>query len=348
VQGEPLFIQLPKSPKPRLWSPDDPYLYGLRVSLKPKPAAAAVDEVGSYFAMRKIASANGADGVLRMTLNGKPVFMLGFLDQGFWPDGLYTAPTDAALRSDIEFTKRIGFNMIRKHVKVEPARWYWWCDKLGMLVWQDMPHGNLVKAEPDGEIRRAPESALQFEAELAAMMDALRIFPCIVVWVPFNEGWGQYDTARITQLVKKSDPTRLVNSASGWTDKGTGDLRDIHVYPGPESPALETTRVAVLGEFGGLGLPLEGHTWQSSKNWGYRNLKTRAELAKDYLAIMDALAVLAREKGLCAAVYTQTTDVEGEVNGIMTYDRKVVKIPVPKLAAASRKVIGAMPVRVCK
>lgn len=263
--------------------------------------------------------------------------MFGPLDQGFWPDGLYAAPTDKALRYDVEVTKKLGFNMVRKHVKVESARWYYWCDKLGLLVWQDMPNGDHNIGEKDPDFKRSNESAAQFEIELTNVIDALRNCPSIVMWVPFNEGWGQYDTVRIAEWIKKHDPTRLVNNVSGWADRGAGDVHDIHVYPGPAAPANEPNRAAVLGEFGGLGLPLEGHTWQAKKNWGYRNLKTRRDLYGAYSGLINKLKRLI-DKGLCAAVYTQTTDVETEVNGLMTYDRAVIKMDIGKVAAANRSI----------
>ena len=254
-------------------------------------------------------------------LNGSFLFQYGPLDQGFWPDGLYTAPSDAALRYDLEVTKRLGFNMVRKHVKVEPERWYYWCDKLGLLVWQDMPSGDRSVALGKGEIKRTADSAQQFESELTRMVETHFNHPSIVMWVVFNEGWGQYDTARLTRYVEELDPSRLVCGASGWNDMQVGDVHDIHVYPGPGSPPPEENRAAVLGEFGGLGLPLRGHTWQNEKNWGYRNLKTSEELNEGYLNLLECAAPLVADPGLSAAVYTQTTDVEIEVNGLMTYDR---------------------------
>lgn len=308
----------------RLWSPDTPFLYDLQVTLNQQQQP--VDTVQSYFGMRKISLGADAQGRTRIMLNNQPLFQYGFLDQGFWPDGLYTAPTDEALRYDLEMTRRLGFNMVRKHVKVEPARWYYWTDRLGLLVWQDMPNGDARVRKGEGEITRTPESAAQYETELRRMIDQLRNHPSIVVWVPFNEGWGQFDTARIATWVKQYDPARLVDSASGWNDVGVGDMHDIHVYPGPESPEPEPTRAAVLGEFGGLGLPLAGHTWQDESNWGYRSYASREELTEAYRALIDKLAALIRERGLSAAVYTQTTDVEIEVNGLMTYDRRVLKI----------------------
>ncbi len=312
-------------PHPHLWSPADPFLYDLRVRL-------GSDSVSSYFGMRKIAVKPDSTGTLRLFLNGRPLFEFGPLDQGWWPGGLYTAPTDEALRSDIETTRRLGFNMARKHVKVEPARWYYWADRLGLLVWQDMPSGE----------NRGPDVRREFESELCRIVDARRNHPSIVMWVPFNEGWGQYDTERIATWLKSYDPTRLVDEASGWTDRGSGDVADVHAYPGPAIPPNDRRRARVLGELGGLGLPLEGHTWLDRDNWGYRSFTDTAALGRAYLALLRQLRYLEGE-GLAAAVYTQTTDVEIEVNGIMTYDRAVVKLPAAARAAAD-ELYGPAPV----
>src|SRR5688572_13241259 len=325
---------------PRLWSPDSPHLYDLSVELIDQGLPA--DSVQSYFGMRKIALAKDEQGHLRLALNNKPLFQHGPLDQGFWPDGLYTAPTDEALRFDIEMTKKWGFNMARKHVKVEPARWYYWCDKLGLLVWQDMPSGEKHVAPNRGEITRTRESAENFERELKQLIDDFYHFPSIVMWVPFNEGWGQYDTVRVTKWVKEYDPSRLANPASGWNDYPAGDVIDMHAYPGPGMPKPPENRAAVLGEYGGLGLPLEGHTWQARGNWGYRSFTNKEALTDAYLAINTRIHPLIG-KGLAAAVYTQTTDVEIEVNGLMTYDREVMKIDPGVLAKAHAKLHGPPP-----
>jgi len=322
-------------PKAKLWSPENPHLYSLVVSLK--LGSRTVDRVESYFGMRKIALGKDENGFTRILLNNKPYFQLGLLDQGFWPDGLYTAPTDSALKFDIQMTKRLGFNMARKHVKVEPQRWYYWCDKLGLLVWQDMPSGDKYIAGREGpDIERTQGSAAQYEQELAAVIGELKNHPSIVMWVPFNEGWGQYDTARIADLVKRLDPERLVNSASGWVDRGAGDVHDMHKYPGPGSPEPEPRRAVVLGEFGGLGLPLPGHTWQAEKNWGYRSYTNAPAVTAAYVDCLSKLFPLIKEKGLSAAVYTQTTDVEIEVNGVITYDRKVIKMDPSIIAPLNR------------
>ena len=303
---------------PRPWSPDDPFLYTLRVRY-------GSDEVQSYFGLRSIAVRADASGVRRLFLNGKPLFQLGLLDQGWWPDGLYTAPTDEALAFDIEKTRELGFNVIRKHVKVEPARWYYHADRLGMLVWQDMPSGN----------NRGPEAEANFERELKSVIDALRNHPSIVMWVPFNEGWGQHATERYVAWLKGYDPTRLVNNTSGWTDAKVGDVVDLHAYPGPAMPPLERNRAAMLGEFGGLGLPLDGHTWLDRGNWGYRSYTSLGDMNAAYRDLLAQLRLHAGD-GLASAIYTQTTDVEIEVNGVMTYDRAVTKLDAGSIAANRR------------
>ena len=307
------------------WSPSSPFLYGLRVRLS------SGDSVESYFGMRKISLMRDSAGILRLALNNRPLFQLGLLDQGWWPDGLYTAPTDAALSSDIETMQRLGFNFARKHVKVEPDRWYYHADRHGFLVWQDMPSAE----------NKTPEGRADFQEELSRMIDALRNHPSIVMWVPFNEGWGQYDTERIVAWLRTRDSTRLVNNASGWTDMHVGDVSDLHSYPGPALPLPDSSRALVLGEFGGLGLPLGGHTWLDKSNWGYRSFTTLETLGDAYRGLMQRLAPMVSD-GLTAAIYTQTTDVEIEVNGVMTYDRSVVKLP-SDAAALHARIIGAPP-----
>lgn len=331
---------------PKLWTPDRPFLYEINVTLRSMKLI--YDEVDSYAAMRKISLGKDERGINRLLLNEKPLFQYGPLDQGWWPDGLYTAPTDEALKFDIEITKQYGFNMIRKHVKVEPARWYYWADKLGMLVWQDMPSGDTnAKWDPFGkfdgtELTRSMESADCYRKEWKAIIDARRNHPSIVMWVPFNEAWGQFDTVAVTNWTKEYDPTRLVNCASGGNDFPVGDVIDVHRYPGPFAPKPTSERAAVLGEYGGLGLPMKGHTWQDEKNWGYRSFTTQADLAEAYLDLLDKLHPMI-ENGLAAAIYTQTTDVEIEVNGLLTYDRDVEKIPVKAVAEAHRKLWGPAP-----
>jgi hypothetical protein len=325
------------------WSPESPFLYELTADLVDDQAGTGVDSVTSYCALRKTEVKKDDKGVTRMFLNGKPYFQVGPLDQGFWPDGLYTAPTDEALRYDIEITKKLGFNMIRKHVKVEPERWYYWCDKLGVVVWQDMPSGDKSIGEKDPDLKRTAKSAETYERELRAMIDGRGNHPCIIMWVPFNEGWGQFDTARIVESVKKQDPTRLVDCASGWADRaGVGDVHDFHVYPGPGSPQPEEKRAAVLGEFGGLGLKIDGHTWEN-KTWGYRGTKDSADLTRKYEQLLRRVYQLKDKPGMSAAVYTQTTDVETEANGLLTYDRAVIKVGVDRVAAANKGDFAKVP-----
>lgn len=331
-------------PNPEAWSPSHPFLYDLKLTVMRK--GKAVDEVKSYFAMRKISIAPDSNGIQKMMLNNKFLFEFGPLDQGWWPDGLYTAPTDAALKFDIEKTKEMGFNMIRKHIKVEPARWYFYCDQLGMLVWQDMPSGDLGNRWENrpGVLGRAtdrdrtPESEGYYRKEWNAIMDALQNYPCIIVWTPFNEAWGQFKTVDITNWTKQKDPSRLVNSASGGNFYPVGDIEDLHNYPDPAMPRPDifgAKKALVLGEFGGLGLPVQGHTWQE-KNWGYQSFKSNDSLFKRYQSLTVKLEELVKA-GLSAAVYTQTTDVEGEVNGFMTYDRKVMKMPIEQLKEVNEK-----------
>ena len=333
--------ELIKVAEPKLWSAESPFLYGLRVSVQEEQAANPIDQVESYFGMRKVSLGKDEKGITRLMLNGKFVFQVGFLDQGFWPDGLYTAPTDEALRYDIEVTKRLGMNLARKHVKVEPERWYYWCDKLGLLVWQDMPSGdrsvpNRRMDQPNREMQRSPEAAANFERELKAMIDGLHNHPSIVMWVVFNEGWGQYDTERLTKWTKQYDPTRWVNCASGWNDFPVGDVIDMHNYPGPGSPTPTDTRAAVLGEFGGLGLPVEGHLWETSRrNWGYQTMSSPERLTRRYVSLLKGVHRLKESAGLSAAVYTQTTDVETEINGLLTYDRAVIKADADTIAAVN-------------
>ncbi len=306
-----------------LWSPESPFLYDLEASLETDTGA--VDRVTSYFGMRKISLGKDEAGITRLFLNNKELFQLGPLDQGYWPDGLYTAPTDEALRYDIEITKQLGFNMTRKHVKVEPDRWYYWTDKLGLLVWQDMPSGEARIAPGFPDIKRSAQSARQFETELTSLVQRLHNHPSIVHWVVFNEGWGQYDTKRLTDYTKSLDPSRLVIGVSGWNDRKTGDIHDIHHYPAPKSPEPEEARAVVNGEYGGLGLPVEGHTWQAKDNWGYQQFKTVDELVAKYADFIDRVHILRGKPGMSAAVYTQLTDVEIEVNGLLTYDREIIK-----------------------
>jgi len=333
-------------PEPRLWSPESPFLYDLEVTLTRD--GKVIDRVASYAAMRKIGTARDAHGILRMTLNDKPLFQYGPLDQGWWPDGLYTAPTDEALLFDIVKTKELGFNMIRKHIKVEPARWYYHCDREGILVWQDMPSGDHAYGtwRPDqynagSDAARTEVSKANFRREWREIMDLCRPHPCVVVWVPFNESWGQFDTERIVAETAQYDPSRLVDPASGGNHRPCGDLLDLHHYPHPRMFLFDAERVNVLGEYGGIGLPLEGHLWAKDKNWGYIQFKDTDAVTDEYVKYARQLEALV-ERGFSAAVYTQTTDVEGEVNGLMTYDRKVMKVRPDKIREANRRVIEAL------
>lgn len=320
------------------WSPDAPTLYDLDISLTNG------DHIASYFGMRTIEIRQDAAGFNRLFLNGQSLFHIGPLDQGWWPDGLYTAPTDEALRFDIATLKKLGFNMCRKHVKVEPARYYYWCDKLGFMVWQDMPsampkgHGSVKRGSP-ADVEFTPEEDAIFRRELQALIRHVGNAPSVVAWVPFNEGWGQHDTNAILKWVKSLDASRPVDAPSGWEDRDFGDMKDKHQYPGPDMYPTLPDRASILGEFGGLGLPIEGHLWWNKRNWGYRTFEDRAKLQSAYEALIDKLEPLVKQ-GL-AAIYTQTTDVEGEVNGLMTYDRKIIKFDVAKLAELHRRIISA-------
>nr|WP_224366704.1 AbfB domain-containing protein [Hyalangium versicolor] len=321
-------------PTPKLWSPESPFLYDLRVSLK--SGSTTVDQVTSYFGMRSIGLKLVA-GVVRPVLNGQFVFQLGTLDQGYWPDGIYTAPTDAALKFDIQKHKDLGYNMIRKHIKVEPQRWYYWADKLGLLVWQDMP-----------SMGSSPSTAAktQFELEMRELVDEHRSATSIVQWVVQNEGWGQYDQARLADLVKSWDPTRLVDNMSGINccgavDGGNGDVADWHVYVGPGSPPPSGARASVLGEFGGLGLRVTGHEWSPGNGFGYEMMSSAAALTSRYVGLVQQTQTLMSNPGLSASVYTEITDVENEVNGMLTYDRAIVKPDATQVKAAHDTLIAA-------
>lgn len=329
----------------KLWSPESPFLYDL--SFKLMSDNRVVDELKSYFGMRKISMKKDEFGIVRMQLNNKDYFHFGPLDQGWWPDGLYTAPTDEALKYDIVKTKELGFNMIRKHVKVEPARWYAHCDRLGVLVWQDMPSGDQSpkwqnRQYFDGtELKRSIESEKIFRTEWKGIMDYLYSYPSIVVWVPFNEAWGQFKTEEITEWTKAYDPSRLVNSASGGNFYRTGDMVDLHNYPAPEMYLYDAQRTNVLGEYGGIGLPMEGHLWKPDNNWGYIKFKNSKETTAEYVKYANELKKLVKA-GFSGAVYTQTTDVEGEVNGFMTYDRKVDKMNISEVKRINQEVINVL------
>ena len=340
-------------PDPRPWSPETPFLYGLDLELDGSDAAR------SYAALRRIEVAPGTDGAPRILLNGRPYFVDAILDQGYWPEGVYTAPTDEALAADVASAKRLGFNAIRKHAKVEPERWYWHCDRLGMLVWQDIPPGGkpmsllysavlgIAGARLDdgrGRSRFGRSEAASrddFEREAAEIVDALEFFPCIFAWCPFNEGWGQFDAARIAREFASRDPTRIVDHASGWYDRGAGHLASRHDYsPKPSAPRIERARAAALSEYGGLTLRIQDHSGEDTRQFGYTRVRDGTDLAAKYELLAARLGRLTRE-GLAACVYTQLTDVEIERNGLLTYDRKIFKADPVRIAAANAALIAA-------
>jgi hypothetical protein len=325
---------------PKLWSPDSPFLYDLRVTLLDR--GRTVDTVGSYFGMREIGTAPGEDGKLRMTLNGKILFHMSTLDQGFWPDGIHTAPTDAALRFDLEQHKVLGFNTVRKHIKVEPDRWYYHADKLGLLVWQDMPSMKTSNELPP------PDARAEFERQLHRLVEQHRSWTSIVVWVPFNEGWGEWareDTGRIADDVKAQDPTRLVNAHSGVNccaskgDSGRGDMIDHHAYVGPASPVPDGRRVSADGEHGGFGLEVDDHMW-FGEGHAYEMTPDSATLTRRYVENQRDVLTSARRCGISGAIYTQITDVEHEVNGFFTYDRQVRKMDFAQVKAVNEEIIA--------
>lgn len=344
-------------PRPHPWTPDDPYLYTVRVALV-QPAGEVVDAVSSYRGLRTVGVVADRQGRQRIAVNGRITFLNGVLDQGFWPDGIYTAPTDEALRFDLDRIKQLGMNFVRKHAKVEPARWYYWADRLGLLVWQDMPSLDVSLRVPVGPAPDPrPAAKANFERELLAMVDQLRSVTSIIGWVPFNEGWGEFDTARIAAGVKTADPTRLVNANSGVNccktrgDTGAGDIFDDHTYVGPGRPAASTNgvrlaanaadkRVRVDGEYGGLGLAMDRNRWPGRPE-SYEMTGSPARLTARYLAVSRTLEDVIRSSGLSAAVYTQITDVENEVNGLLTYDRRLVKVAIAAVAERNRAVIAA-------
>ena len=334
---------------PKLWSPDSPYLYGLDIQILRN--GKVIDRVASYTAMREVGAYRKNSNTKLMGLNGEGLFQLGPLDQGWWPDGLYTAPTDEALKFDIQKTKDFGFNMIRKHIKVEPDRWFYYCDQIGIIVWQDMPSfggskkwGMYYYGEGE-DFPATPEAKANYYKEWTEIINQVKKFQCIAVWVPFNEAWSQFDTKDVVAYTKKLDPTRLVNQSSGgnW-EEGVGDILDNHHYPYPAFRMWDKNMINVLGEYGGIGLPVEGHLWQADKNWGYVQYKNGDEVLAEYASFAEQLKQLIKQ-GCSAAVYTQTTDVEIEINGLMTYDRKVIKMDEKKLRAVNEGIIKSMPVK---
>ena len=336
--GEPVTIEMPEGVE--LWSPTNPKLYDMEVAIYDK-GGKELDKVKSYAAMRKFSFGRDEKGINRLMLNGEKIFQFGPLDQGWWPDGLYTAPSHEAMVYDIDKTKDCGFNMIRKHIKVEPATWYTHCDRKGIIVWQDMPSGDAGpewqnrKYFSGAERERSVESENNFRKEWEEIMDCLYNYPCIAVWIPFNEAWGQFKTREIVSWTKEHDPSRLVNPASGGNFYLCGDILDLHNYPGPEMYLYDGSRVNVLGEYGGIGMVVNDHIWTPDQNWGYIQFKSPDEVTDKYVEYAEELKRLA-ENGFSAAVYTQTTDVEMEVNGLMTYDRKVIKVNEDRVRKANK------------
>ena len=312
----------------KTWSPDSPHLYQLRVQLLYRNAP--VDRVGSYFAFRTIEIVRGRDGFPVVYLNGERLFLMGVIDQGYWPDGLYTAPSDRAHLMDIRVAKAMGFNVIRKYQKIEPERWYFWADRLGILVWQDMPSGE----------NRSSAAQEQFRTELQQMILTRSHHPSIIAWTIFNEGAGQHNTAEYVDMVRRLDPTRLIIGASGWTDTGLGDVNVSHRFPGPEMPAIDVNRAAVIGLFGGLALPppLE-HRW-SEEAWGHLRVSDSDTLARRYEQMHEELRRFIRTRGLAGAFFHQLTDVESECNGFLSYDRQLLKVPSETLERINRETIS--------
>ncbi len=336
-------------PSPRLWSPDSPFLYDLKITLM--DGDKAVDEIKSYFGMRKFSIEKDKKGLKRLCLNHQPLFLNGVLDQGYWPEGLYTAPTDEALEFDVKILKKLGFNMVRKHIKVEPARWYYHCDRQGLIVWQDMINGGAgwsifyqvlipylaglmkIKDKKYKALGRHEKANREnYKKELKEMLDALYNVPSIGLWVPFNEAWGQFDAAEIAQWVHTYDPTRLVDHASGWYDQEIGEIHSIHTYFRKlNMPRRTGDRTVVISEYGGYSLPQKGHMWVEDKGFGYKQFKGANELEAAYAALVKEQVKPLIERGVSAVVYTQLTDVETEINGLLTYDREVVKMDAEAL-----------------
>ena len=343
INNQQVEISMPQNVK--LWSPDNPHLYDLEVVVF--EGNKQVDKVDSYTAMRKYSMKRDDKGIVRLQLNNKDLFQFGPLDQGWWPDGLYTAPSDEALEYDVIKTKDLGFNMIRKHVKVEPARWYTHCDRHGIIVWQDMPNGDrgpgwqMHNYYNGNEAVRSAESEANFRQEWKEIMDFLYSYPSVGVWVPFNEAWGQFKTAEITDWTKEYDPTRLVNPASGGNHYTVGDMLDLHNYPNPRMYLYDAQRATVLGEYGGIGWANKEHLWEPDRNWGYVQFNSSKEVTDEYIKYAEELKQLIRQ-GFSAAVYTQTSDVEMEVNGLLTYDRKLVKVDEERVRKVNQEICNIL------
>ena len=343
INNQSVEVAMPSNVK--LWSPDNPFLYDLEITVV--YGSKQVDKIKSYAAMRKYSTKRDEYGIVRLQLNNKDLFQFGPLDQGWWPDGLYTAPSDEALEYDVIKTKELGFNMIRKHVKVEPARWYTHCDRHGMIVWQDMPNGD---RGPEWQMHnyfeglervRSADSEANYRKEWKEIIDYLYSYPSIGVWVPFNEAWGQFKTQEITEWTKEYDPSRFVNPASGGNHYTVGDMLDLHHYPNPKMFLYDGQRATVLGEFGGIGWANKDHLWVKDRNWGYVQFNSEKEVTDEYLKYAEELKGLIKQ-GFSAAVYTQTTDVEMEVNGLLTYDRKVVKVDEQRVRKVNQEICNSL------
>ncbi|MFC1996488.1 glycoside hydrolase family 2 protein [Chloroflexota bacterium] len=345
-------------PNPRLWCPESPHLYELQVEVRQQEKT--IDQVKSYFGMRKFNLQPDSQGRLRLCLNNEPLFHYGPLDQGYWPDGLHTPPSEEAMLFDVEWLKSVGCNMLRKHIKVEPARFYYDCDRLGMIVWQDMPNGG----KPVGDVvsflaimfgrfswrddrwywragRGSQESRDDYWTELREMVDYLHNFTCIGMWVPFNEAWGQFDANQVADWLQGYDPTRTVDHASGWFDQRGGDFRSIHTYfkdLAPEDP--DERRGVILSEFGGYALKLDGHVWNPETEFGYKKFDSKEALTDAYVDLLESQLKPWVEGGLSGAVYTQTSDVEIEINGYFTYDREIEKMDSNRLKKIHQELIS--------
>ena len=327
------------------WSPNEPNIYSFNINIFDNNQK-IIDSIVSYTTLRKVEQKKDKNGIYRIYLNNKPLFNMGTLDQGYWPDGLYTPPSEEAMIYDINKLKELGFNTIRKHIKIEPYRYYYYCDKIGMLVWQDMPSGDrqnnkweFLKLNAGDDVNRSEESKNNYYKEWSEIIDNLKFFQCIIVWIPFNEGWGQFDTEKVVEFTKKQDSTRLINAASGGNHRICGNFLDLHSYPHPAQYLKVDNLINILGEFGGLALDIKGHTWKED-NWGYKTCKSKEEVTEKYEEYINLL--INSFKSFSAAIYTQTTDVEIEINGLITYDRAEIKVIEQRIKAANEKIINSL------
>ena len=327
------------------WSPNEPNIYSFNINIFDNNQK-IIDSIVSYTTLRKVEQKKDKNGIYRIYLNNKQLFNMGTLDQGYWPDGLYTPPSEEAMIYDINKLKELGFNTIRKHIKIEPYRYYYYCDKIGMLVWQDMPSGDrqnnkweFLKLNAGDDVNRSEESKNNYYKEWSEIIDNLKFFQCIIVWIPFNEGWGQFDTEKVVEFTKKQDSARLINAASGGNHRICGNFLDLHSYPHPAQYLKVDNLINILGEFGGLALDIKGHTWKED-NWGYKTCKSKEEVTEKYEEYINLL--INSFKSFSAAIYTQTTDVEIEINGLITYDRAEIKVIEQRIKAANEKIINSL------